>query len=489
MKISVLQRLPNGTLVPADALFPSLPCPEIKVTDFKIQNLRKDPNQEYGYICDVTAAGEVTSSLCDAIPTALGQIDSVRFYHNDSDKAAGTFAVAGCKLTGGSNERPFPFDGTFSLTLAALPVTDGNNTFRIAACDKVYGLDGFSLWAASFAFPYDSELDEEELEGVKEPTIVEGPQFVSGASGGELTLFCLALQEEITVPGLTCIAGEGQNATFEFKSLPQGNSQVAMWPGSTLPAFFSVRPTMLMASKMPSDTKMVSSLASSPSVASFSPRERFLYGFAQGLGFEGYDLVFDSDRILKGAARVSDDLAGMLIAVDLADANGRRNRGEATVGPPRNASQLSTISPYSTSGLLWHFSNLFRTSDPMASEVVVSLLLGDLSSLGLKGVSIADWREYFYMSISELLEELIKDTVSDSELAQGYYLGRGIADALRTTVDPTRSGRLDELGKADFLIRMRNMPFFNPKGRGGIALGQQASLIDRLKQFIEKYRE
>ena len=114
----------------------------------------------------------------------------------------------------------------------------------------------------------------------------------------------------------------------------------------------------------------------------------------------------------------------------------------------------------------------------------MSLLLGDLSGVGLKGVSIADWRDNFYMCTCELLEALIKETLNESELSQGYYLGRGVADALRTTVDPTRPARLDDIGKAEFLSRLKKMPFFNPKGRGDIVLKRQASLIDGLKRFL-----
>ncbi len=487
MKLSVLQRLPSGKLVPADALFASMPCPEIKITNFKIENLRKHSNQEYGYICDVTVSGEVTSSLCDVIPGDRGLIEQVRFYHNDSDQPIGAFAATGSKCVGDTLARPHPFDGRFDFTARALPVSSGNNTFRIAACDKVYGLEGFSLWAASFAFPYDSEFDDEEDEedeGVDEPTVVEGPKFVSGANGGELTLYCIALPVEETATELTLIAGPRQDAAFKFSTLPTGDKRVAMWPGTSSPAFFTFRPTMQMACMMPSESKAASSLASIPGIASFSPRERFIYGFAQGLGFEGYDLIFDSDKIILGGARLSKDLRGMVVTVELVDATGKRQRSETAVGPPQSDSSLKAVSSTSTPSLLWHFSNLFRTSNPLAEEVVMSLLMGDLSAVGLKEISIADWREDFFMSISELLEELIKGTLNDSELEQGYYLGRGIADALRTANELTAQGRNGARNKAEFLTRLRKMPFFSPIGRHGLWL--KIGFTERLKRLFAK---
>ncbi|MCL4787294.1 MAG: hypothetical protein KJ070_10935 [Verrucomicrobia bacterium] len=486
MKISVLQRLPDGKLVTADALFASMPSPVIKVTEFKIENLRNDPNQKYSYICDVTAIGEVTSSLCDLMPAERGVIEQIRFYHNDSDQPVGTFAVTGSKCVGDNLARPHPFDGRFNFTAKALAVSSGNNTFRIAACDKVYGFDGFSLWAACFAFPYDSEFDDEEDdEGVDEPTIVEGPKFVSGESGGELMLYCIALPVDETPTELTLIAGPRQNTAFKFGALTTGDKRVAMWPGTSSPAFFTVRPTMEMACMMPSDAKMTSSLASIPGITSFSPRERFIYGFAQGLGFEGYDLIFDPDKIILGGARLSKDLRGMVVTVELADATGKRQRSQTVVGPPQSDSLLKAVSSSSTPSLLWHFSNLFRTSDPMAKEMVLALVWGDLSDVGLEGVSIADGRELFYLYICELLEELIKETLTDSELAQGYYLGRGVADALRTTGE-TGYGRHETRGKAVFLTRLQRMPCFSPIGRRGLWL--RIGFIERLKKFITKWR-
>ncbi len=347
-------------------------------------------------------------------------------------------------------------------------------------------MDGYSLWAASFAFPYDDELDDEESERVKEPTVTKRPQFVAGGSGGELALFCFAITGERSSENLSLIAGVKQHAAFPLKALPGSERLVPVWPGTSSPAFFTVRPTMQMAPKVPSDAKVTSSMTSHPGVASLSPRERFLYGLAQGLGFEGYDLVFDSENIVIDEARLSEDFTSIRMVVELADAAGVRRRAEVVVGPHRESSPSLATNAYTMPGLLWHFAHLFRTSDPMADEVVMSLLLGDLSDVGLKGVSIADWRGDFYMCISELLEALIKETLNESELNQGFYLGRGVADALRTTVDPARPARLDEIGKAEFLSRLKDAIFFSPKGRGDIALKRQASLIDGLKRFLGK---
>ena len=363
-------------------------------------------------------------------------------------------------------------------------MTEGNNTFRIVSRDAVYGLDGHSLWAASFAFPYEDDYESDDEDAVKEPTVVEAPQIVGGGSVGELSLYCFALASNSTSAANTRMIVDSGSA-FEFTTISGSEYLVPVWPETGSPALFTLRPTMAIQAKAPSDTKVISALNTHPSLASLSPESRFRYGFSQGLGFEGYDLVFDSDHLVKGGVRLSKSLRTLEFSVELADASSKSLCGRAEIGadPPN---LFASDSPSSTPSMMWHFANLFRTSDPRADEVVLALLIGNLDEVGLADVSIADWREYFYMCFSEVMEELIKETVTESEVGQGYYLGRALGDALRTNVDPTLPGRLDEIGKAEFLSRLTKMPCFNPKGRGRMAIKKQAGLIDGLRRFIAK---
>jgi hypothetical protein len=82
-----------------------------------------------------------------------------------------------------------------------------------------------------------------------------------------MTLYCIALPDEMTAANLTLIGGAGRDAAFEFRPLAEGSAPVAVWPGTSSPAFFTVRPTMQIASKVPSDAEMTSSLASSPDIS------------------------------------------------------------------------------------------------------------------------------------------------------------------------------------------------------------------------------
>ena len=115
--ISLLHCLPDGRLVPVEgAVTPSLPCPQIEISEFEVTNLRKNPEDEYGYICDITVSGSVESSLCDVIPGANGAIKEIRFFHNDGENPVGVYPVGGTKGTNGSLPRSFPFEGSFRFT-------------------------------------------------------------------------------------------------------------------------------------------------------------------------------------------------------------------------------------------------------------------------------------------------------------------------------------------------------------------------------------
>jgi len=483
--ISLLQCLPDGRLVPVEGVVsPSLPCPQIEISEFEITNLRKNPVDEYGYICDITVSGSVNSALGDVVPGDDGVIEEIRFFHNDGDKPVGSFPVKGTKGADGELPRPFPFEGNFGFTAEGIAVTEGNNTFRVASRDSVYGLDGHSLWAASFAFPYEDEFESDDEGAVKEPTVVEGPQIVGGGSGGELSLYCFGMKSgSASDRNLRMILDSGNN--FVFTAISGSEYLIPVWPEAGSPALFTLRPTMAIQAKAPPDAKIIQALKTHPALASLSPENRFRYGFSQGLGFEGYDIVFDSDNFVQGGVRLSKNLNTLHFSVGLTDAESNSLRGGVEIGADLTA-LLASGSQSSMPNMMWYFSNLFRVSDPRADEVVLALLVGNLEEVGLGEVSIADWREYFYMCFSEIMGSLIKEAATESESGQGYYLGRALGDALRANVDPTLPERLDEIGKAEFLSRLAEMPFFNPKGRARMATRKQAGLIEGLRRFIAK---
>ena len=94
--LSLLQRLPDGRLIPANGtVSPSLPCPQIKISKFDVENLRKDPAGGHGYVCDLSITGTLTAAICDVIPGSDGVIETIRLFHNDGEKPIGSFTQLG----------------------------------------------------------------------------------------------------------------------------------------------------------------------------------------------------------------------------------------------------------------------------------------------------------------------------------------------------------------------------------------------------------
>ncbi len=464
LALLLLHRTAAGELEPFRApLVPSLPNPVLEVNRLDVTNLRPSPDDPDALVCDLSANGTITSDLCDQIPGRDGVIDEVRLVVNDAETPFGLYPVGGGKSGGTAPGHPFRFEGSFAFTAEAVPVTEGNNTFRITGRDRVYGLDGHSLWAASFAIPFGEDGD------ASAPAVEEEPRFLGGGSGGETAFHCLALEEgALPESGLALAFPSRDGARLDFKRVPGASLLVPVWEGTTVPALFTVRPTMRLLAEVPSDATMVAALKSHPGLAAHSGEGRFLHGFGIGVGFEGYDLVFDSGRILPGAGRLTEDGNGIRLDLDLADSAGKPYAGTVVLGPGEAGTRSTALTDSAMPVLLWRFTDLYRRADPLSEEVVLSLLLGELSNLGLDGVSVADWREHFYSASAEMLETLITEANDEPEAVQGYYLGRMIGDALRIIVDPTRKERLEELGKAEFLSRLMAMPSFRPENRAAL---------------------
>lgn len=483
MKLTILERKLDGKLNPVNGLvWPSLPCPEISVERFEIEKLRQLPGDDSSYVCDISVTGTIRSTICDVIPGKAGTIGEIRFVHNDSEYPVGSFPVDVSKADRGDASALFPFRGAFKFTAKAVPVTEGNNTFRITARDQVYGLDGHSLWAASFAFPFDEGYDPEDEDTVEEPTVIEGPKLVEGGGGGEVSPYCFCLDSgEREADGYRLVIGGQDSESFPFISVPGAEGLVAVWPDTAVPAMFTLRPTMAIEAKVPTNHKMLAAIEANPALPE---KTRFVQGFCQGMGFEGYDLVFDPQRIAIGAVRISQDRRGLRFSIGLTDTAGKAIAGEAVVAPDGTSSISIPDSPSALPNMMFHFTDLFRKGDPRADEVVMSLLVGDLSEVGLEDVSLTDWRGYFYMCFSEMLEILIQNTLSNTETAQGYYIGRVVADALRPHVDPKLPERLSEAGKAAFLLRLAEMPALDDGVRAKMATKGGSSLMGGLKRFF-----
>lgn len=485
MKLELLQLSQDGTLSPVTgALFPSLPSPRVDVIDFKIVNLRKCSKEEYTYLCDISVVGTVTERLCDLTNKAGGTITKVCFYVNDGDDPEGEFPIEVTKLSSGTAARPYPFDGKFSFTAKGVSITEGNNVFRVSAKDDVYGLSGFSLWVCSFEFPYDGEDDVSDPERITEPRIDEGPRWISGGTDGETMVYCFAIpKDQKSMIHQLIVYGE-KDLKLELRDDLENHRSIAVWPDTRLPAYFTLRPTMAISNNVLNDVSVIRELTTHPMLQRLSERDQFVYGFGQGLAYEGYDLVFHADAIAIGAARLSAKGRGLAFNIKLV----RNVNGNAQAVSPFVSSlegePFAMLKGESTPKLFAYFTELFRRSDPRAEEVVLSILTGDYADVGMPELRIGDWRESFYRAMAEMSEVLIMDIKQSPALEHGYFLGRIMADGMRLTVDPKRPDRLDEIGKGEFLIRFSNMPYCKPANRPQYAIDKPIGLLDRVFQIF-----
>jgi hypothetical protein len=503
LKLELLQRTHDGNLKLAKgAVFPSLPSPVVKITEFQVTNTRENFGAVYESCCDIQVTGVVKQLHhhpdSDARSSPVGA-----FHVNDSRNPVCLLPINIVRVSSTDAAGADAVEGQFSFKIDAVPVTGGYISFRIIVRDSFTGLSGSSLWGCTFAFPVQPEVkevkadsdndeylgdddfeDEDEDEyTIKEPTAVEGPELVQEGTGGDVAVYCLALREQdghlvdysLTVPG------QGK-LKFVFRRVPDQDWSLAVWPDSELPALFTLRPTLDDSKGSPAEKGVTQGLAAHPELGALDPQNQFLYGLGQGLAFGGYDLIFSPEAIVVSGARLCQD--GQGIAFDLAVRNERT--GVETqlepVRPPLGNDALSLLAEDSTPRLFSYFAELFRTSDPRAKDVDLCMLLGGYSGVGLEHITIADWREHFFNCLANALGPLFKKTVSLPSAQQGYQIGRATGDALRNMMYLNQNDDFENTQMSDFLIRLGQLPYFKKPGYGRAVMEEKADLIKRLSR-------
>ena len=329
------------------------------------------------------------------------------------------------------------------------------NVFEIAALQPAFRLDGRAVWAASFAFP-----DPDEPDAVKVPTISEQPhQLDSVPPGeGESELYCVATTASPAAISALVVSGE-KAETFRFEPLSGADVRVAMWPETNSPAFFALRPTQSVRKSAPSDMFMVKNLNKQTAHAFMTAKDRFLWGLGIGLAFEGYDLVFSQHQVLNNGILAATEGAGLDIALQVATAPGLVQSATFRLQP---SAHVHDPSPLSLGDLTWRCADLFRRSDPKASDVALAMLTGDYSELGIDG-HLDSWRSTYYINLAEPLELVQQEAASIPEIEHGYALGKYLADGMRAAMDPAETTMLRELPKSTFLKKLLRTPSFGGK--------------------------
>ncbi len=473
--IQVLEYTDNGNTTPISGpVFCSLPCPELSILSFGITNVRRKTADSYVHLCDI----ELKGSLVSASPS-LSQhpLENISLSWAEDGQPPAIIPVV--PVSKNNLEQLLPLvEGTFDHVLTGIPVTEGNNTFRILAKDDAYGIHGFSFWCASFAFPYSEE--ELELYGekntVETPTVTEGPEFLYGGKGGEATYYCLS-SPILKGNHVSLVTDGGKQFELAF-DLEIENKPVAALPGSQSPAWFTIRPTTSISSRPPSFKSLGMHILRVANSGNLTDREKFLYGFSLGMYYEGADIVFDQNCVIPGV-RLSDDFCGLDIPITI---SGKKSSALLPISIGHTPEAISLMP-----NLVWYCTDLFRRNDPMAKEVVLALLMEDLKDIGLEGVSMYDFSSTFMCQFAEIFEAIIEETLNYPPEVQGFHLGRAFGDALRFNLTANRPNLIDGGLKSEFLKSIKQMPYFNPRGRRNIAIKEaDGGLMENLKRLFGK---
>jgi Pretoxin HINT domain len=130
---------PNG-------LRPSMPSPIVDMSCV-VSNLAIDSTGQLRG--RVTISGTVTSALCDTMPGPEGQIDEMQLYVNDDETATATIQLNVSKTEGTAFSKPYPYVGrAVNYVVNDVPLTEGLNTLRFSAFDKIYENPGYCEWTA-----------------------------------------------------------------------------------------------------------------------------------------------------------------------------------------------------------------------------------------------------------------------------------------------------------------------------------------------------
>ena len=139
-----LEKVENGVIGGrARRMQPSLPNPTITLGNVSVINARPAPDGS-GLLANIQFTGTVRSAVCDLTPgEETGAIHQAYASVNDTPLPQSVVSLQVAKGdTPVGQDRPYPYQGTFSHTLTDVPVTEGKNTLGLMVSDPLYHLSG-----------------------------------------------------------------------------------------------------------------------------------------------------------------------------------------------------------------------------------------------------------------------------------------------------------------------------------------------------------
>ncbi len=468
-------------------MLPSFPCPTVAISSFEIKNIRIG-TKHTDYECDLQIKGIVTNALGSVLAEDDATIEKCSLFVNGSERPVTTLPLKAEKRGAGSGVLSAPFTGELDVLVTGVRITSGNNTFKVAAADKVYGLDGYNMWAATFVLPDDSDEDDEKQDksAIAKPAYSEKAEHVTGGTGGELCLYGLMVEGVPADEASKLVLTIGQESPVNCRMIAAGaqGSYYAKRPNADLPLLFSFRPP----SPGKGDSKVdeiadEKGVNASPS-ASLPEREAFLAAFSCGFFYYGADLVAGTKTEAIRAVDFS-PVTGLLTLHSHISLDNHSLRSFATTLPTKFDSKgFPAANPFTTSEIAWQLAKLYRVDDPRAKEVTLALLLGDFKDVGLESVKIEDWRSDLFVYLAEILDSLLSDTKRNFPNEQGYLVGRCFSEITRLCMKPGTNFQLGITPKSVVLTQLLKSHFFSDAKTLSPIKSKKTSIVETLKKFF-----
>lgn len=134
----------SGDIAKVNRFSISNPAPVITVTSSSVQVDNSGSSNSIGvgrqvFAGTISVSGTIKSAISDFIEGDKGTIDSISVRAGYGGPAVGDFPVSATKTGDGSLPRPYPYDGSFSLTASIPNLNWGQNTVLLVVEDKFFG--------------------------------------------------------------------------------------------------------------------------------------------------------------------------------------------------------------------------------------------------------------------------------------------------------------------------------------------------------------
>jgi len=461
-----------------DGVLPSLSSPLTKVSSFQVKNERL---KEGNPVCDLSVKGVVDWEWWGIWPDGEKAVERGAVFVNHADKPTAIFDVKfDASQTNG-------FLGEFAVELQDLPVTSGNNVFKFAISDRIFGIEGNTSWAVSFDVPDDDEDDDDE-EGKQRqrvaPVTAGKPELVEEGSAGEIFLYTLVFKGFPTSDVSKVVVTLGNERALSCHLTAQNTNgwHFIKRPYAEVPLFFVFRPSYSAEAARGDLARHMRSVRTLPG-KDLPAREAFMAAYSSGVFFHGGDVVAGDGLIAEGVVKLLPDSGALVLHGHVSVDQAPLKDFNLPLPSRFEAAGFTEEKPMVLRELMWRLAKLHRDGDTRTNEIALCMLLGDYTDVGLPDAKFPGWRGELLQMSSDLLSETFEHRKSQSPSEQGFWIGRCVGECLRIAMKPNGPCPLYETSKSKFLSKLLETSLLKEESPSS---AKPSSLMDTLRAIFGK---